>query len=155
MPSDKDTLLGMGFDPARVECSLYAPILGDTTTDLDFSGAIKASGGSGLQPAMDHIFENEGRPVPDLDAAGETSEPSSSQTLDEGDLAALQNLGAKGTATAAVNATQAEAKVRIPHALHESSNGTILEYQVFGVRQDLQKCSPCKLPCRKEWPRSV
>jgi len=123
------------------------PILEDTAIDLEFTGAIKASGGSGLQPAMDHIFENEGRPVPDLNAASETSEPLPSQTLDEEDLAALQNLGAEGTATATVNATQAEAKVRIPHTTHDFSNGTILEYQVFGVRQDLQKRSPCKLPC--------
>ena len=117
------------------------PILEDTATDLEFTGAIKASGGSGLQPAMDHIFENEGKPVPDLNAAGELSEPLSSQTLDEEDL------GAKSTATATVNATQAEAKVRIPHTTHDFSNGTILEYQMFGVRQDLQKRIPCKLPC--------
>jgi len=123
------------------------PILEDTAADLEFTGAIKASGGSGLQPAMDHIFENEGRPVPDLNAAGETSEPSSSQTPDEQDLAALQNLEAKGTASTTVNAIQVEAKVCIPHTTHDFFNGTILEYQVFGVRQDLQKRGPCKLSC--------
>ncbi|PCH44531.1 hypothetical protein WOLCODRAFT_139057 [Wolfiporia cocos MD-104 SS10] len=46
--SDRDVLLSMGFDPARVEW------------------ALKATGGRGLQPAMDHILENEGKSVPDL-----------------------------------------------------------------------------------------
>ncbi|KAL9713408.1 hypothetical protein Ac2012v2_003017 [Leucoagaricus gongylophorus] len=94
MPSDRDILLGMGFDPARVEW------------------AIKASDRKGLQPAMDHIFENEGKPVPDLTAVVETSKPMPSQTVDEDeeDLAASPNLGVNGVATAAANTTQAEAK---------------------------------------------
>ncbi|KAJ3561595.1 hypothetical protein NP233_g10098 [Leucocoprinus birnbaumii] len=97
MPSDKETLLGMGFDPARVEW------------------AIKATSGRGLQPAMDHIFENEGKPVPDLNAVAESSNPSTAaQPMnedDEDDLAALQSLGVKGAAAAAAaNATEAEAK---------------------------------------------
>ncbi|KAF5361968.1 hypothetical protein D9756_002192 [Leucocoprinus leucothites] len=96
MPSDKETLLGMGFDPARVEW------------------AVKATGGRGLQPAMDHILENESKSVPDLSAVAETSKPASAQPMDEDDeddLAALQSLGVKGAAAAAAaNATQAEAK---------------------------------------------
>ncbi|KAJ3556468.1 hypothetical protein NP233_g11971 [Leucocoprinus birnbaumii] len=97
MPSDKETLLGMGFDPARVEW------------------AIKATSGRGLQPAMDHIFENEGKPVPDPNAVAESSNPSTAaQPMnedDEDELAALQSLGVKGAAAAAAaNATEAEAK---------------------------------------------
>lgn len=88
-------------------------ILDDTTTDFSFVGAIKASDRKGLQPAMDHIFENEGKPVPDLTAVVETSKPMPSQTVDEDeeDLAAPPNLGVNGVATAAANTTQAEAKV--------------------------------------------
>ncbi|KAI0367615.1 hypothetical protein BV20DRAFT_970399 [Pilatotrama ljubarskyi] len=53
--SDKDVLLSMGFDPARVEW------------------ALKATGNRGLQPAMDFILENEGKPVPDLSSVTSSS----------------------------------------------------------------------------------
>lgn len=45
----------MGFDAARVDW------------------AIKATGGRGLQPAMDFILENEGKPVPDLSSVSSSS----------------------------------------------------------------------------------
>ncbi|ESK84814.1 dna-binding protein [Moniliophthora roreri MCA 2997] len=64
MAGDKDTLLGMGFDPARVEW------------------ALKATGNRGLQPAMDHILENEGKPVPSLDSVAESARPSGSGPMD-------------------------------------------------------------------------
>lgn len=57
MPSDRETLLSMGFDTARVEW------------------ALKATGGRGLQPAMDHILENEGKPVPELSGVSEGTKP--------------------------------------------------------------------------------
>ncbi|KAI0766164.1 ubiquitin-related domain-containing protein [Trametes elegans] len=53
--SDKDVLLSMGFDPARVEW------------------ALKATGNRGLQPAMDFILENEGKPMPDLSSVTSAS----------------------------------------------------------------------------------
>ncbi|KAI0675571.1 ubiquitin-related domain-containing protein [Trametes maxima] len=53
--SDKDVLLSMGFDPARVEW------------------ALKATGNRGLQPAMDFIIENEGKPIPDLSSVSSSS----------------------------------------------------------------------------------
>ncbi|KAI9062737.1 hypothetical protein FKP32DRAFT_1677243 [Trametes sanguinea] len=53
--SDKEVLLSMGFDPARVEW------------------ALKATGNRGLQPAMDFILENEGKPVPDLSSVSASS----------------------------------------------------------------------------------
>jgi len=100
MPSDRDTLLGMGFDPARVEW------------------ALKATGGKGLQPAMDHILANEGDPVPDLNAVSETSSnrapPDQPMDEDEDDLEALRSLGVKGAAAAAAaaaaSASEAEAR---------------------------------------------
>lgn len=76
--SDKDTLLSMGFDSARVEW------------------ALKATGNRGLQPAMDHILEHEGQPVPDLSAvtekAGSSSAPMDVDDDDE-DTQALRDLG--------------------------------------------------------------
>ncbi|EIN06265.1 hypothetical protein PUNSTDRAFT_73294 [Punctularia strigosozonata HHB-11173 SS5] len=57
MSSDRDVLLSMGFDPARVDW------------------ALKATGGRGLQPAMDHILEHEGQPIPDQSSQTETSAP--------------------------------------------------------------------------------
>jgi len=93
MPSDKDTLLSMGFDPARVEW------------------AVKATGGRGLQPAMDHILENEGNTVPDLGSVASSSAGSRAQPMDvdEEDAEALREL--TGKAGAAVSGgVDAEAK---------------------------------------------
>jgi len=47
MASDKDQLIAMGFAADRVEW------------------ALKATNNAGLQPAMDHILENDGKPVPE------------------------------------------------------------------------------------------
>lgn len=68
MSSDKDVLLSMGFDPARVECMRHTHISLSPNPTLihHIAGAVKATGGRGLQPAMDFILENEGKPVPDL-----------------------------------------------------------------------------------------
>ncbi|KAF8202435.1 ubiquitin-related domain-containing protein [Pholiota molesta] len=78
MAGDKDTLIGMGFDAARVEW------------------ALKATGNRGLQPAMDHILEHEGQPVPDLgsvnEQAGSSSAPMDVDEDDE-DAEALKSLG--------------------------------------------------------------
>ncbi|KAF9269301.1 hypothetical protein L218DRAFT_953866 [Marasmius fiardii PR-910] len=64
MAGDKETLIGMGFDPARVEW------------------ALKSTGNRGLQPAMDHILENESKLVPSLDAVTETPVTSTSAAMD-------------------------------------------------------------------------
>ncbi|KAF5373360.1 hypothetical protein D9615_007365 [Tricholomella constricta] len=89
MAGDKDTLLGMGFDSARVEW------------------ALKATGNRGLQPAMDHILENEGKSVPDLGGVTESSSSGSRggamDVEDDEDADALRSLGA-----AANNAVEAK-----------------------------------------------
>ncbi|KAF9525941.1 ubiquitin-related domain-containing protein [Crepidotus variabilis] len=83
MAGDKDTLLSMGFDPARVEW------------------ALKATGNRGLQPAMDHILAHESEIVPDL---GGVSEQSGSRSAamdvdeDDEDAEALRGL-VKGAGT--------------------------------------------------------
>ncbi|KAK0239326.1 hypothetical protein EDD85DRAFT_829883 [Armillaria nabsnona] len=61
MPSDRDSLIGMGFEAARVDW------------------ALKATGNRGLQPAMDHILEHGEQPIPDM---GSVSESASSSPMD-------------------------------------------------------------------------
>jgi UBX domain-containing protein 1/4 len=58
MYSDRDVLISMGFDPARVEW------------------ALRATGNRGLQPAIDHILAHGGQPVPD--PSSQRAVPSSS-----------------------------------------------------------------------------
>ncbi|KAL1718138.1 ubiquitin-related domain-containing protein [Schizophyllum commune] len=86
MAGDKDTLISMGFDAARVDW------------------ALKATGNAGLQPAMDHILAHEGEPVPDLGAVKEqaSSRPSDAMDVDEDDTDALRAAG--------INVDTAEAK---------------------------------------------
>ncbi|KAE9392890.1 hypothetical protein BT96DRAFT_979173 [Gymnopus androsaceus JB14] len=85
MAGDRDTLLSMGFDPARVEW------------------ALKATGNRGLQPAMDHILENESKPVPSMDNVSESSTSASAMDVDDEDAEALESLG-----LAATNAAEAK-----------------------------------------------
>ncbi|KAI0358218.1 hypothetical protein OH77DRAFT_1421525 [Trametes cingulata] len=92
--SDKEVLLSMGFDPARVEW------------------ALKATGNRGLQPAMDFILENEGKPVPDLSSvtSSSASAPAPSgggEPMDEDDedLEALKAVYGKKLAGGSAGAT--------------------------------------------------
>ncbi|KAF9224164.1 hypothetical protein BS17DRAFT_780589 [Gyrodon lividus] len=84
MPSDRDTLLSMGFDPSRVDW------------------ALRATSGKGLQPAMDHILEHEGAPVPDSSnasagaASGSGDQPMDVDEDDE-DAEALRTLIKEGS----------------------------------------------------------
>ncbi|KAI0732135.1 ubiquitin-related domain-containing protein [Fomitopsis betulina] len=93
MSSDKDVLLSMGFDPARVEW------------------AVKATGGRGLQPAMDFILENEGKPVPDLSsvtAAGGSGGGDVPMDVDgdQEELAALQAVYGKAQVAPAAGSAE-------------------------------------------------
>ncbi|GBE86671.1 Uncharacterized protein SCP_0905510 [Sparassis crispa] len=85
----------MGFNPSRVEW------------------AWKATGGRGLQPAMDHILENEGKPVPDLTSVSTSAAPSGAEPMDDEDEdeEALRAVyGKAGIAGAAAASADAEAK---------------------------------------------
>lgn len=76
-------------------------------------GALKATGNRGLQPAMDHILENESQPVPSVENVSESSAPASSAMdvdEDEEDAEALRSLGG-------VTANVVEAKVHIIHTI--------------------------------------
>ncbi|KAF7985786.1 hypothetical protein HWV62_413 [Athelia sp. TMB] len=82
-------------------------------------GAVKATGGRGLQPAMDHILENEGKPVPDLSAVttGSSSINSAPQAMDvdedDEDAEALRAIAGKGPGGAAAAASEADLVPRI------------------------------------------
>ncbi|KAG1787508.1 ubiquitin-related domain-containing protein [Suillus plorans] len=97
MAGDKETLLSMGFDPARVDW------------------ALRATNNRGLQPAMDHILENEGKPIPDPSAAAPTSASGSAGQpmdvdvdVDDEDEDALRRL--IGTKSGAASSTEVDAK---------------------------------------------
>ncbi|KAI6023356.1 ubiquitin-related domain-containing protein [Pisolithus marmoratus] len=102
MAGDRDTLISMGFDPSRVDW------------------ALRATNHRGLQPAMDHLLEHEGEPIPDASASGGSALPSGSaaqSTLamdvddDDEDAEALRHLiGKKGPVSATATAGGAEPK---------------------------------------------
>ncbi|KAF8492961.1 ubiquitin-related domain-containing protein [Russula emetica] len=70
--SDKDVLISMGFDPARIEW------------------ALRATKNSGLQPAMDFILEHNDDPIPDATSSSSTQPQSEPISVDdEDDIAAL------------------------------------------------------------------
>lgn len=81
---------------------------------------MKATGNRGLQPAMDHIFEHEGQPVPELsgvtESKGGSSAPMDVDADDDDDVEALKGLGVvKGAVAGSSSGADAEAKV--PHHL--------------------------------------
>lgn len=55
MAGDRDTLLSMGFEPARVDW------------------ALRTTGNAGLQPALDFLFAHTDDPIPDASAQGASS----------------------------------------------------------------------------------
>ena len=76
-------------------------------------GALKATNNAGLQPAMDHILENDGKPVPDLGSitAAPPSAPPAAEEDDE-DLAALRaQYGGANAAPSSSEATGGVAQV--------------------------------------------
>ena len=135
------------------------------------TGAIKATGGRGLQPAMDHILENGEKPVPDLSSVSSSTTTSSAapagQDVDDEDLEALKAVyGHKGDievqAAAAHADAQAEAKVctatQTPGRSRPSAHPLtpqLTEHQMLRLRQDLQKHRSGAIPRREERARPV
>jgi UBX domain-containing protein 1/4 len=76
---------------------------------------LKATGNRGLQPAMDHILEHEGQPIPDL--GGVTEKASSSGPMDvdneDEDAESLKSLG-----VVAGNAVEAKVRVKQTERAH-------------------------------------
>ncbi|KAI0262306.1 ubiquitin-related domain-containing protein [Gloeopeniophorella convolvens] len=93
--SDKDVLISMGFDAARVDW------------------ALRATNNRGLQPAMDFILEHSDDPIPDpsAQAPAASSAPSAGEPMDEDDedTAALRAAygGAAGQAAPAEGGVEA------------------------------------------------
>jgi hypothetical protein len=79
MAGDKEQLLSMGFDPARVDCKLAGPRLSGkelitrvTQGNAQFrtSGQLTPVSGMGKaddQAAMDHLLSNSEKPIPEAD----------------------------------------------------------------------------------------
>ena len=69
---------------------------------------MKATGNRGLQPAMDHILEHEGQPIPDLGGVSEQASSSGPMDVDneDEDAEALKSLGV-------IAGNAVEAKVRV------------------------------------------
>ncbi|TFY73514.1 hypothetical protein EWM64_g10498 [Hericium alpestre] len=89
--SDRDTLLSMGFDTARVDW------------------ALRATSNRGLQPAMDFILEHNDDPIPDPSAAPPPAASSQGEPMDEDeDLAAIQAAYGKANIAPASGTPDAE-----------------------------------------------
>ena len=162
--SDRETLLSMGFDPARVDCEdglpfcVCSPPPPPPPSSYYFyhvSGALKATSNRGLQPAMDHLIANEGNPVPDLSSvsATPTRPPAGGDPMDEDeDLEALRAVYGTGGPS---NQTEPEAKVPPPSSPPgfcglPGFHTLLLEYQVQSVRKGVQEHRARKLPCGEE-----
>ena len=78
---------------------------------ISYVGALKATSNRGLQPAMDHLVENEGNPVPDLSTVSSSTQPAGGgDPMDEDeDLEALRAVYGAGAKS---GDGEAEAKVR-------------------------------------------
>ncbi|KAG8754965.1 hypothetical protein FRC14_004474 [Serendipita sp. 396] len=84
MPSDRDTLLSFGFEEARVDW------------------ALKATAGRGLQPAMDHILENEGKPIPD-NTSTQSDQPKGEDVDEDEDMKLALSMSQEGGQEAKVS----------------------------------------------------
>ena len=109
------------------------------------AGALRATGFRGLQPAMDHIIENQDKPVPDSSSQVEQKSSAMAVDDDDEDSAALAAIIAKGGNAA--SAVEQEAKV----CFHLYWIGQILRWslvdQVLDVWQGLQE------HCTRQFPR--
>lgn len=87
MAGDKDTLVGMGFESARVDW------------------ALRATRNAGLQPALDFLFAHTDDPIPDPSAQGSSAAGSASAPMDvdedDEDAEALRAAIGKGGAAGA------------------------------------------------------
>jgi len=111
---------------------------------------------------MDHILENEGKPVPDPSSVSPaTTSAPAAQPMDEDDqddLEALRSLGVKGAAAAAAAAavTDVEAKACAIAGHNQTSHDrlttliNLTEHQMLPMRQSFQKYRFGKLPRREK-----
>jgi hypothetical protein len=81
-----------------------------------YAGALKATSNRGLQPAMDHLIENEGNPVPDLSSVSSTTTSTrpagGGDPMDEDEeLEALKAMYGSGAGGSNPSQDEAEAKV--------------------------------------------
>lgn len=160
MPSDRDILLGMGFDPARVECSLRTLNSRRYNNWFLIRRGHQSFGPQGTT-ACDGSYIREWRQTsarPHCCSWNEQTNAITDCGRRRGGSRSSTKFRSKwrGYRRCEYYTSRSEG-IQLLRILHNDDfcNATILEHQVFGVRQDLQKHSPCKLPCRKKWPRPV
>ena len=91
-------------------------ILGLLGYHLPCVGALKATNNRGLQPAMDHLIQNEGNPVPDPSVSSTTDSSGLPQCgadpiNEDEDLDALRAIYGGGAGSSDPGQVEAEAKV--------------------------------------------
>lgn len=101
-----------------------------------YVGALKATNNRGLQPALDHLTENEEKPVPDLSSVFAIQPAGGRDPMEEDDdLEALRAVYGTGADGSDPNQSEAEAKVRCHSALHLSCFLFGLRFlYLFGIR---------------------
>lgn len=125
MPTDREQLLDMGFEEARVDCtSIYYSL---TNHKLEAhrpppAGALRATKNSGLQGAMDHLIAHGDDAVPDpsvQSAPGNAAGGGGDVPMDEDDedaealRAALGKSGGLAAAAAAASAAAEPADAKV------------------------------------------
>lgn len=116
---------------------------------------------------MDHIINNEGKPVPDLSTVSEVRNAGagSGEPMDEDedeDADALRAIYGKGaSSSSATGAALEEAKVRLDSRIQCGvetgflTSPTHSEHQVLPMWQDIQEYRTCQLSRREERARSI
>lgn len=96
MSGDKELLLGMGFDSARIDW------------------AVKETKGAGLQPALDFLVAHADEPIPEPGTTRAGAGTSDAMDEDDEESQALKEMYGKGAAgsNGEGSAEQLEAKVR-------------------------------------------
>lgn len=113
--SDKDMLISMGFEAARVDCTNHSSFHSSSNhNDANhIPGALKATKNSGLQPALDFLFAHTDDPIPDPSApAAPATSASGGGPMDEDadpeDLEAIQAVYGKANISAPAGAQAGE-----------------------------------------------
>lgn len=82
------------IEPKYHICAGFACFINTKIKPLGIIGALKATSNRGLQPAMDHLLENQDKPIPDLtdvpSAATSAGGPSNAVDEDDEDVEALK-----------------------------------------------------------------
>ena len=114
---------------SRLPCSPPPPnlrVLHHFWDAIDYLvGALKATNNRGLQPAMDHLVDNEGKPVPDLSSVSSTETSTrpagGGDPMDEDeDLEALRAVYGSGANASSLAQAETDAEAKVRMSIHSS-----------------------------------